>query len=175
MAPHHLGDRLAATGANIGHPGPLASVIAITGLLGLITWVAWRFGPTPYALLRPRFMVGRMGVRSQGGYGPMIVLIALGTLSWALGTIWYHARRGRWPSLLSQRLLQAATRVAGYPRAVSGVEPQGSQPAVCTTWPISPLALHKPSPEGLAGRRHSKTGARRLPPSHFRVGCGALL
>ena len=31
---------------------------------------------------------------SQGGYGYMVFLVILGTLSWGAGTIWSHARRG---------------------------------------------------------------------------------
>jgi hypothetical protein len=34
----------------------------------------------------------------------MVFFLILGCGSWSAGTIWFHARRGYWPSLLSQRL-----------------------------------------------------------------------
>ena len=40
----------------------------------------------------------------------MVFLVIFGTLSWGIGTTWYHARRGRWPSLLSQRLFTRTLR-----------------------------------------------------------------
>lgn len=87
-----------------------ASLVAIGGLVCVLTWIGYRFGPT---LLR----YGGLGAwwagwacGSQGGYGYMLFLLILGTLSWAIGTLWYHRRRDRWPSPISQRLLTRARR-----------------------------------------------------------------
>jgi hypothetical protein len=98
--PHNL--FAAAEGG--AHPGALASIIAIGGLACLSAWVAWRFGPTLMRFVGIASWWAGWACGSQGGYGYMIFLVILGTLSWGTGTLWYHARRGRWPSLLSQRL-----------------------------------------------------------------------
>jgi hypothetical protein len=40
----------------------------------------------------------------------LIFFLILGTASWSTGTIWYHGRRGHWPSLISQRLFTRLQR-----------------------------------------------------------------
>jgi hypothetical protein len=109
MAPHQLPAVLTATAASVGKP-ELASVIAIGGLLCPTAWIAWRFGPTITRYCGLASWWAGWACGSQGSYTYMIVLIALGTISWSLGTIWYHARRGRWPSQLSQRLFTRTPR-----------------------------------------------------------------
>jgi hypothetical protein len=111
--PHELLD-----GAGGGaHAGPLASLIALGGFACLFAWVAWRFGPTLLRFCGLASWWAGWACGSQGGYSYMVILVILGTLSWATGTIWYHARRGRWPSPLSQRIFTRTPRI----RAISSV------------------------------------------------------
>ena len=93
-----------------GHPGVLASIVAVGGLLCLAAWVAWRFGPTLARYCGLAAWWAGWACGSQGGYGYMTFFLILGTASWSTGTIWYHARRGHWPSLLSQRLFTRLLR-----------------------------------------------------------------
>jgi hypothetical protein len=90
--------------------GPLAGVICVLGLLAVVGWVAWRFGPT---LARAggwcSFWVA-WACGSQGGYGYCAAFAIFGVLAWGAGTVWYARRRGRWPSSLSARLF---TRLLG--------------------------------------------------------------
>lgn len=112
----------------VASPGPLAGVVGVLVLLMAAAWVAWRFGPT---LLRVGGWCSwcvAWACGSQGGYGYCVALLALGTFTWGMGTIWYAKRRGRWPSAISERLLarglgqrsacapgQARTRAAVVP------------------------------------------------------------
>jgi hypothetical protein len=105
--PHDL---LAVADRGGAHTGALASIIAIGGLVCLFAWVAWRFGPTLMRFCGLASWWAGWACGSQGGYGYMVFLVILGTLSWGIGTIWYQARRGRWPSLLSQRLFTRILR-----------------------------------------------------------------
>jgi len=90
--------------------GPLAGVICVLGLLAVLAWIAWRFGPT---LTRVTgwcsWWVG-WACGSQGGYGYCVAFVLFGALAWGTGTVWYARRRGRWPSALSARLF---TRLLG--------------------------------------------------------------
>jgi hypothetical protein len=62
-------------------------------------------------LLRVRLLVDRgWACGIGGGYGYAIFFLAGGTLSWGAGTVWYAARRGYWPSLVSRRIFAAASR-----------------------------------------------------------------
>jgi hypothetical protein len=87
-----------------GHAGLLASIVAIGGLVCLFVWVAWRFGPTITRFCGIASWWAAWACGSQGGYDYMVVLLILGTGSWAFGTLWYAKRRGHWPSPLSQRI-----------------------------------------------------------------------
>jgi hypothetical protein len=81
-------------------------------------WVAWRFGPTLMRYTGIASWWAGWACGSQGGYAYMVALVILGTLAWTAGTIWYHARRGRWPSQLSERLFahsRAARSSASHP------------------------------------------------------------
>jgi hypothetical protein len=105
--------RVLAISTARGHPGVLASIVAVGGLVCLFAWVAWRFGPTLTRFCGLASWWAAWACGSQGGYGYMIFFLILGTASWSAGSIWYHARRGRWPSLLAQRLF---TRLLGSQR-----------------------------------------------------------
>ena len=84
---------------------PLSGVISILGLLAAATWIGWRFGPTVARLVGfCSWWVG-WACGSQGGYGYCAAFLLLGTIAWGGGTLWYAKRRGRWPSLLSARLV----------------------------------------------------------------------
>jgi hypothetical protein len=96
--------RALATNSAGGHPGVLASIVAVGGLLCLFAWIAWRYGPTLTRFVGVGSWWAGWACGSQGGYGYMVFFLILGTGSWSAGTIWFHARRGYWPSLLSQRL-----------------------------------------------------------------------
>jgi hypothetical protein len=104
MAWAHPHDLLVAVDGRSAHTGVLASAVAICGFVCMAAWVAWRFGPTLLRFCGLASWWAGWACGSQGGYSYMVFLLFLGTLSWGAGTIWYHARRGRWPSLLSQRL-----------------------------------------------------------------------
>jgi hypothetical protein len=96
----------------IASPGPLAGLIDVLGLLGILAWIAWRFGPT---LLRVTgwcswWVAWVCG--SQAGYWYCFAFLVFGTLAWGAGTVWYARRRGRWPSALSRRLLTRVDRGA---------------------------------------------------------------
>jgi hypothetical protein len=94
----------------IASPGPFAGVISVVGLFAMLTWIAWRFGPTLlHVACWCSWCVG-WACGSQGGYGYCVAFLVLGTLTWGVGTAWYAKRRARWPSAISERLL---TRVLG--------------------------------------------------------------
>jgi hypothetical protein len=87
-------------------PGALADLISVVGIVGATAWVGWRFGPT---LLRGTGWCSwcvAWATGGQGGYGYCVAFLALGMLAWTTGTVWYAKRRGRWPSVLSERLLR---------------------------------------------------------------------
>lgn len=94
----------------IASPGPLVAVIGVLGFLAVVTWVAWRFGPTLTRITGWCSWWVAWACGSQGGYGYCTALFLFGTLTWGGGTIWYARRRGRWPSTLSARLF---TRLLG--------------------------------------------------------------
>jgi hypothetical protein len=75
-----------------------------------VVWVGWRFGPTLARLTGFSWWWVAWACGSQGGYGYFAVFLLLGTLVWAVGTIWYARRREHWPSALSARLF---TRLLG--------------------------------------------------------------
>jgi hypothetical protein len=90
----------------VASPGPLAGVISLFGLLAVFAWIAWRFGPTLLRVAGWSWWWLAWACGSQGGYWYCLAFLALGTLSWTAGTLWYARRRGRWPSALSRRLLE---------------------------------------------------------------------
>lgn len=85
--------------------GGFAGLISVLGVLAAVAWVGWRFGPT---LLRVSgwcsFWVA-WAVGGEGGYGYCLAFLILGSVLWGGGTIWYGRRRGRWPSVVSRRIL----------------------------------------------------------------------
>jgi hypothetical protein len=85
-------------------------IYGIGGLLLVFAWIAWRFGPTIARYCGWAFWWIGWACGAQGGYGYASFFLILGTTSWATGTIWYAARRGYWPSLLSQRLFTHIAR-----------------------------------------------------------------
>jgi hypothetical protein len=87
-----------------GDHGVIASLVAIGGLVCVFAWVGYRFGPTLLRYVGLAAWWAGWACGSQGGYTYMLALLILGSVSWALGTRWYHARRGRWPSPISRRL-----------------------------------------------------------------------
>lgn len=95
---------LMAVHRSAAHTDVLASIVAISGLVCVFVWVAWRFGPTLTRYCGIASWWAAWACGSQGGYGYMLLLLILGTGSWAVGTLWYVKRRGHWPSPLSQRI-----------------------------------------------------------------------
>jgi hypothetical protein len=87
---------------------PAASAITIVGLLAVVVWLAWRFGPTLMRLAGWCSWCVAWACGSQGGYGYCLAFLVLGTLAWSGGTVWCAKRRGRWPSAISERLLTRA-------------------------------------------------------------------
>ena len=98
---------LSHVAVSTGPTGPLASVISVLGLLAATAWVGWRF-PTLTRLAGRCFWVLAWACGSQGGHGYRAAFVVLGALTWGAGTIWYAKRRGRWPSMLSGRILSRA-------------------------------------------------------------------
>jgi hypothetical protein len=86
-------------------PGLPATAVTLTGSLATLTWLTWRFGPTLLRLAGFCSLWIAWACGSQGGYGYCLFFLALGTLAWGTGTVWYAKRRGRWPSAVSERLL----------------------------------------------------------------------
>jgi hypothetical protein len=111
MPPHDI--------VHLASPGPLADVIGVLGFLAVVAWVAWRFGPTLTRLTGWCSWWVAWACGSHGGYGYCAAFLALGTLAWVGGTIWFAKRRGRWPSALSARLF---ARLLGSHNPVSHVE-----------------------------------------------------
>ena len=109
MAFSHPHDLLVAADRGGPSPGALASLVAVGGFVCLFAWVAWRFGPTLLRFCGIASWWAGWACGSQGGYGYMALLLILGTAVWSAGTVWYHARRGYWPSRLSQRIFSRAT------------------------------------------------------------------
>jgi hypothetical protein len=89
---------------------PFADAITMIGLAGGLSWLAWRFGPVLLRIAGFCSLWVAWACGSQGGYAYCGAFLALGTLVWGAGTLWYAKRHGRWPSPLSGRLL---TRVLG--------------------------------------------------------------
>lgn len=91
--------------------GPLLSNgISVLGVLAALGWIVWRFGPTLTRLTGWCSWYVAWACGSQGGYGYCVAFLALGTLAWSVGTVWYARRHGRWPSAISERVL---TRMLG--------------------------------------------------------------
>jgi hypothetical protein len=105
--------------APLASPGPLAGVIGVLGFLAVVAWTGWRFGPTLTRLTGWCSWWVAWACGSQGGYGYCAVFLALGTLAWGGGTIWYAKRRGRWPSALSARVF---ARLLGRRNPVTQIE-----------------------------------------------------
>ena len=93
--------------------GPTATewIFGIGGLLLAFAWIGWRFGPRIARYCGWAFWWTGWACGTEGGYAYAISFVILGTASWATGTIWYAARRGHWPSRLSQRLLTRVLRL----------------------------------------------------------------
>jgi hypothetical protein len=107
----------------VASAGPLAGVICVVGLLSVVAWIAWRFGPTLARVSGWCSWCVAWACGSQGGYGYCAVFAVLGILAWGGGTVWYARRRGRWPSSLSAKLF---TRLLGE----HGQLPRTELPAV---------------------------------------------
>jgi hypothetical protein len=88
----------------IASAGPLAGAICVLGLLGVLAWVGWRFGPTLARVVGWCSWWMAWACGSQGGYAYCAAFAVIGLLAWGGGTVWYARRRGRWPSALSARL-----------------------------------------------------------------------
>ena len=86
-------------------------IFGIGGLLLVFAWIGWRFGPAIARYCGWAFWWIGWACGIEGGYAYAIFFLILGTASWATGTIWYAARRGYWPSLLSQRLFTRVLRL----------------------------------------------------------------
>lgn len=78
--------------------GPLAGVICVLGLVALVAWTTWRFGPTLIPVAGWACLSVAWASGSQGGCGYFAFFVVLGVLAWAGGTVWYARRRGRCPS-----------------------------------------------------------------------------
>jgi hypothetical protein len=102
-------------------------VIDAVGLLAVATLFAWRFGAMLLRLAGWCSCCVAWACGSQGGYGYCIAFLALGTLAWATGTVWYARRRGCWPSAISERLL---TRALGRHSPLAPDEPPGDRTVV---------------------------------------------
>jgi hypothetical protein len=89
---------------------PLVGMISILGMLAAAARIAWRFGPTLARLTCWCSWWVSWAAGSQGGYGYCVAFLLLGTLAWAVVTLWYAHRRGRWPSPISARLLERLFR-----------------------------------------------------------------
>ena|ERR1700726_1854440 len=89
---------------------PLAGAIGLFGLIIAFVWIAWRFGPTLLRVSGWCSWWAAWACGGQGGYGYCVAFLMLGVLAWGAGTVWFAARRGHWPSAISERLL---TRVLG--------------------------------------------------------------
>jgi hypothetical protein len=88
-----------------GLPGGIAAAVAILGLVAVLAWASYRYGPTITRATGMAMWWTAWACGSEGAFGYMSVLLALGTSLWAGGTIWYARRRGHWPSPVSARLL----------------------------------------------------------------------
>jgi hypothetical protein len=77
----------------------------VLGFLSVVAWVAWSFGPTLLRISGWSWWWVAWACGSQGSYGYCVAFLALGTLAWGSGTVWYAKRRGRWPSAFSGRIL----------------------------------------------------------------------
>ena len=101
--------------AQAGAPGALSWVIGLGGVLLAVAWTAWRFGPTIARYVGVAWWWIGWCCGIGGGYGYAIFFIASGTVSWSIGTVWFAARRGYWPSLLSRRMLAGVLRSREHP------------------------------------------------------------
>jgi hypothetical protein len=103
-------------------PGPLAIVIGAIGLLAVLAWIVWRFGPTLLRVAGFCSLWVAWADGSQGGYAYCAAFLLLGAFAWGAGTHWYARRRGRWPSALSGQIMN---RVLGgrSPLARNGAPP----------------------------------------------------
>jgi hypothetical protein len=81
-----------------------ALIIGIAGVLLAVGWLLWRFGPTLARALGLAWSWAGWMCALAGGYTYAVGLIAIGAITWGLGTLWYARRRGHWPSGLSARL-----------------------------------------------------------------------
>jgi hypothetical protein len=90
----------------IASASPLAGVVCVLGLLGVVAWVGWRFGPALARVTGWCCWAVAWACGSQGGYGYCVAFAVLGVLAWGAGTVWYARRRGRWPSALSAKLFR---------------------------------------------------------------------
>jgi hypothetical protein len=95
----------------------VAGIIGFGGLALLFAWVAWRFGPSIARYSGAAFWWVGWCCGMGGGYAYAVFFVLWGTGSWAAGTVWYAARRGYWPSLISRRLFARLLR-SRYPGLV---------------------------------------------------------
>jgi hypothetical protein len=108
-------------------PGALAGAITVLGSLAASAWIAWRFGPSLLRLAGFCSLWVAWACGSEGGYGYCLAFLALGTLAWGAGTLWFAQRRRRWPSAISERLL---ARLLGRRNPLARVEPPSDSAVV---------------------------------------------
>jgi hypothetical protein len=106
MATHPQPDRISMLAQSPGgeHTSLPALIIGIAGALLALGWVLWRFGPTLARAFGLAWSWAGWMCALAGGWTYAVVLVAVGALAWATGTLWYARRRGHWPSVLSARL-----------------------------------------------------------------------
>jgi hypothetical protein len=107
------------------------TVIAAGGVLLVLAWVAWRYGPTISRVWGFGCWAIGWVLASQGAIGLSIAFLLWGGVSWAIGTAWYSRRRGYWPSAISARLFTLAAR--GSVRRPSSAEPLNRSAATVIT------------------------------------------
>lgn len=108
--PHRL---VPGAASAAGSSGVIERVIGLSGLLLAMAWLAWRFGPTIARCSGVALWWVGWCCGIAGGYGYALAFLAWGACSWATGTAWYAARRGYWPSPLSQRIVAPLLRLRG--------------------------------------------------------------
>jgi hypothetical protein len=99
----------ATTSLSLAAAGSLSSVLAalvsIIGVLAVVACVVYRYGPTLCRITGIAWWWAAWACGSQGGFGYMVILLLLGSATWATGAIWHSKRTGYWPSRIAARVL----------------------------------------------------------------------
>jgi hypothetical protein len=101
--------------APVAAVGLLAGAISLIGSVAVFAWIVWRFGPMLLRIAGWSWLWVAWACGSQRGYGYCVAFLLMGMVAWGAGTVWYARRRGRWPSMLSGRVL---TRLLGTSAAI---------------------------------------------------------